>query len=121
MKRPNYYKDFISKFPNKPKYEQYQMYVSELEKYIDFIENKLSERQSTTEVSDKPDNKALHVTDVRLSTPISDKTNLSINSSGIKDLDTWIYKLGVIIDKKIQLKGFTNTQRIEIALREYCT
>ena len=61
---------------------------------------------------------AIH--DVRHSTPISDKANVSINSEGNEDLGTWIYELGLLLDKKIPLKGLTNAQRIEIALREYC-
>lgn len=64
-------------------------------------------------------------------TPISDKTNMSIDSEGGqggeggeggqggKDPETWIYGLGLLLDKKIPLKGFTNAQRIEIAVREY--
>lgn len=57
---------------------------------------------------------------VRHSTPISDKANVSIDSEGKEDLGTWIYELGLLLDKKIPLKGLTNAQRIEIALREYC-
>lgn len=58
---------------------------------------------------------------VRQSTPISDKANVSIDSEGNEDLGTWIYELGLLLDKKIPLKGLTNAQRIEIAVREYCT
>jgi len=57
---------------------------------------------------------------VRHGTPISDKANVSIDSAGSEDLGTWIYELGLMLDKKIPLKGLTNAQRIEIALREYC-
>lgn len=57
---------------------------------------------------------------VRHSTPISDKANVSIDSEGNEDLGTWIYGLGLLLDKKIPLKGLTNAQRIEIAVREYC-
>ena len=57
---------------------------------------------------------------VRHSTLISDKANVSIDSEGREDLGTWIYELGILLDKKIPLKGLTNAQRIEIAVREYC-
>ena len=57
---------------------------------------------------------------VKHSTPISDKANVSIDSEGNEDLGTWIYGLGLLLDKKIPLKGLTNAQRIEIAVREYC-
>ena len=57
---------------------------------------------------------------VKHSTPISDRANVSINSEGSENLETWIYELGLMLDKKIPLKGLTNAQRIEIALREYC-
>lgn len=57
---------------------------------------------------------------VRHSTSISDKANTSIDSEGNEDFETLIYELGLLLDKKIPLKGLTNAQRIEIALREYC-
>ena len=79
-----------------------------------------SERQDSTEHSDSTEQKALHIADVRHSTPISDEANVSIDSEGNEDLGTWIYELGLMLDKKIPLKGFTNAQRIEIVLREYC-
>ncbi len=66
------------------------------------------------------ENKQLNIANFRHGTPISDKHNASIDSDGNEDLETWIYELGLLLDKKVSLKGFTNAQRIEIALRMYC-
>lgn len=69
----------------------------------------------------KAQQEQLDIPVVRHSTPISDKANVSIDSERNEDLGTWIYRLGLLLDKKIPLKGLTNAQRIEIAVREYCT
>lgn len=68
----------------------------------------------------KAQQEQLDIPVIRHSTPISDKTNMSINSEGREDFGTWIYELGLMLDKKIPLRGLTNAQRIEIAVREYC-
>jgi len=31
----------------------------------------------------------------------------------------WVYKMGILLDKKVPLKGHNNLQRIEIAVRSY--
>ena len=72
------------------------------------------------ESSNTAETQALNIPVVMHSTPISNKANVSIDSEGNEDLGTWIYELGLLLDKKIPLKGLTNAQRIEIAVREYC-
>jgi len=43
MKKPDYYEDFILKYrDNRPKYEIYQMYVAELEKYVKYLEDRIA-------------------------------------------------------------------------------
>lgn len=68
----------------------------------------------------KAQQEQLDIPVVRHSTPISDEANVSIDSEGNEDFGTWIYRMGLLLDKKIPLKGLTNAQRIEIAVREYC-
>lgn len=83
-------------------------------------------KKALTELIDKVEKmtgetvESVHLHNIRHSTPISDKANVSTDSEGDEDLGTWIYELGLLLDKKIPLKGLTNAQRIEIALREYC-
>lgn len=76
--------------------------------------------KTKNENSNESQNQQLNIAGVRRSTPISDNANMSIDSEGNEDLGTWIYGLGLLLDKKIPLKGLTNAQRIEIAVREYC-
>ena len=61
------------------------------------------------------------IADVKHSTPISDRHNLSLDSKEPKgDPYQWMYELGIILDKKVTLMGLTNAQRIELAVRAYC-
>lgn len=37
----------------------------------------------------------------------------------LKAISLWVYKLGLILDDYIPLQGFSNFERIELALNEY--
>lgn len=52
-------------------------------------------------------------------TPISDKNNLSLDSYGTGFLENFIYEIGLLLDSEIPVYGFTNSQRIEIAINRY--
>lgn len=52
-------------------------------------------------------------------TPISDANNLSVKSNGTGDFETWAYKLALLLDKQVPVQGYTNAQRIEIAIRRF--
>ena len=51
-------------------------------------------------------------------TPISDKNNLSLKSDGDEDFERWIYEISLLLDKIIPVHGYTNAQRIEMAINE---
>lgn len=52
-------------------------------------------------------------------TPISDKNNLSVDSYGTEFLENFLYEIGLLLDSEIPVNGFTNSQRIEIAVNRY--
>lgn len=52
-------------------------------------------------------------------TPISDKNNLSVDSYGTGFLENFLYEIGLLLDSEIPVNGFTNSQRIEIAVNRY--
>lgn len=51
-------------------------------------------------------------------TPASDKYKLSLNSSGYKDFERWLYEITLLLDKIIPVHGYTNAQRVEMAINE---
>ncbi len=54
-------------------------------------------------------------------TPISDKYKLSFdnfNYNNQQKINNWLYEISLLLDNIIPLYGYTNQQRIELAIRE---
>ena len=55
-----------------------------------------------------------------IDTPISDKYNLSLNQEySAEHWPEWCYELGLLLDPYVTLLGYTNAQRIEIAVKAF--
>ena len=54
----------------------------------------------------------------KIETFISDKHNLSLKSNGKRDYEKWIYDVALLLDKIIPIQGYSNAQRIEIAITQ---